>query len=135
MMASTPQYPMPRYDAIGRRRELQELIGGDPYNLSVKAIDAYADTLANRFPGTDLIDRGLAHHMMVAYMDGWLAGNDDGYSSGTDSELDFALNLIEKARGMYGAENAALQWVEQRIKQERHAGTEQPPAPHPAPTA
>ena len=124
-MAPTPQYPMPRYDAIGRRRELQELIGGDPYHLRVAAIDAYADRLADRFPGTDLIDRGVAHHMLIAYMDGWLAGNDDGYSSGTDSELDFALTLIEKARGMYGAENAALQWVERRLNDELDAGKQE----------
>ena len=125
MMAPTPQYPMPRYDAIGRRRELQELISGAPYNLSVAEIAAYADTLANRFPGTDLIDRGVAHHMMIAYMDGWLAGNEDGQKAGTAAELEFALGLIPKARDRCATACPALDWVERRLNDELDAGKQE----------
>jgi hypothetical protein len=117
--------PMPRYDATVRRRELQELIDSyDDGGLTVAAINAYADLLAARHPGTDAIDRGIAHAKLAAYMDGWLQGYDEGHNAGCIAELEFALHMLADATQLipaYGhdrAVKAALDWLEARLRSE-----------------
>ncbi len=82
--APYPQGPHPE----DTRTYLAALIRDDPYCLSVPAIDAFADTLAARFPERDPLHRGMAHMAMLAYMDGWLAGYDHGYCSGIEEGKD-----------------------------------------------
>jgi len=114
-----------QFDAPARRQELRRLI--DARALSVEAIDAYAAMLAARFPGTDDLHRAVAHAAMLGYLDGWLAGYDHAYDAGLTEGYNFALTMVEKARGIYGydeagTDSAALRWVAQRITQERAAG-------------
>ena len=85
------------------------------------------DTLAAQFPGTDTSHRAVAGAALLAYLDGWLAGYDDAYDAGLTEGYDFALLTVERARGIYGydeagKDSAALQWVGQRIVRERAAG-------------
>lgn len=121
-----------QFDAPARRRELQALI--EDRDLDVRAADAYADTLAARFPGTDALHRAVAGAAMLGYLDGWLAAYDHAYDAGLTEGYDFALLTVERARGIYGydedgKDRAALLWVGQRITQERGVGDERRAAP------
>jgi hypothetical protein len=114
-----------QFDAPARRQELQRLI--EARALSVDEVDAYAAMLAAQFPGTDDRHRGVAHAGMLGYLDGWLAAYDAAYDAGLTEGYNFALLMVEQARGIYGydedgKDSAALQWVGQRITQERDAG-------------
>jgi len=70
------------------RTYLAALIRDDPYCLTVPAIEAFADTLAARFPGRDPLQRSSAHMALLAYMDGWLVGYEAGYYPGIEEGKD-----------------------------------------------
>jgi hypothetical protein len=84
MDSDYPRGPHPQ----DTRTYLDELISGDPYYLNVAAIDAFADTLAARFPERDPMHRDIAHMLLIAYMDAWLAGYESGYYNGIDEGKD-----------------------------------------------
>lgn len=78
------------------RTYLQGLIDSDPYYLTVVEIDAFADTLAARFPERDPLHRGIAHMAMITYMDAWLAGYETGYDHGVaEGKAIVRLGLID----------------------------------------
>jgi len=84
MDSDYPRDPHPQ----DTRTYLEELIRDDPYNLSVAAIAAFADTLAARFPERDPMHRGIAHMLLITYMDAWLVGYEAGYDNGIDEGKD-----------------------------------------------
>ncbi len=96
MDSDYPRGPHPQ----DTRTYLEELIRDDPYNLSVAAIEAFADTLAARFPERDPMHRGIAHMLLITYMDAWLAGYDLGYYNGIDEGKDIVrLGLLDTLPG------------------------------------
>lgn len=121
--AAFPQGPHP----LDTRAYLEELINGEPYYLSVKSIDDFADTLAEQYPQRDPLNRGIAHIAMIAHMDGWIAGNDEGYDRGADDAHDFCADLLGRARALIPHSDdhiarittVALDWFAARIQVER----------------
>jgi hypothetical protein len=122
---------MQRYDVIGRRRELAEVIRnyevpGGGVGMYVEAIDDYADRLANEFPGTDAVHRSIAQAILVAYMEGWNVGYEDGFHGGKHEGLDVAANIVERSRLALGGLRTYPDHIEAMIrKQQREDADDQ----------
>ena len=95
MSEATAPRPVRGFAAV--RAYLQAPI--DQAGLSVAAIDACRDDLANRFHDVDTDrERVLLLAAMQAYVDGWLAGYDDAFTHGIQEGRREFKNRLKRRR-------------------------------------